>query len=998
MSIDRLLRAGLEASEEGIVAINAEWRVVLWNRGAERMFGWTAAEALGRPVYELHMRGVDPQELERCGTELRDGKGVRLSGLRVRKDGSTLHVESQITPMIDAAGSYVGALGTVRDITPLVESERALRLSEEKFAKAFHSSPYFTMISRLRDGRIVEANEGFEKLLGIPVAEAVGRMTVADLNMWADPKDRGRFVAQLSAQGGVRDFPSVFVSRDGEQRDVEITAQTIDLAGEPHIIGTARDVTDLKRSQETLRQSEEKFAKAFHASPDWMAISRQADGRFIDVNEGFERLTGYTRDEAVGHTSLELGVWTDAQSRAAFLSRLRERGMVTDFHYDLRRKDGGLRQCLLSSVAIEVGGEACMISIVRDVTEQRRAEAERAKSEEKFTKAFHANPDAIVIARRGDGVVLEANAGFEWLTGYSADEAAGRSTVEALGIWADPQRRREYVAILKAQGRVSGFAHDIRRKDGELRQCMASSVAIELGGEPCVITIVRDVTEQRRAEAERAKSEEKFSKAFHASPDWITIIRQDDGLIIDANEGFERVSGYRMEEAIGHTVGELDIWADQDRRGAFVAALIARGRLTDYAFEMRRKDGEIRQCFVSAVPIQIGGEACMISIVRDVTEQRRAEAERAKSEEKFATVFHASPDGIMILRAEDGLILDLNESFQRMFGYSREEAVGRTVLELGFWAFPERRARFVAEVRARGMVSGYEFVMRTKAGALRDMTTSTVLIDIGGVPCLISVSRDVTDRLRAEEEIRNLNVTLEQRVRDRTAELEEAVREMESFSYSISHDLRAPLRAIAGYAKIVEEDYAAAIDAEGKRLLDRIAGGAIRMGELIDDLLDFSRIGRADLKKSLVDMGGMVRDALGEISEVAAGRHRIDIGELPQAVADRGLLRQVWVNLLSNAVKYSRQRDLARIEVGGIEEGDALHYWVRDNGAGFDMAYVDKLFKVFQRLHRDPAFEGTGVGLAIVARIVHKHGGRVWAEGAPGAGATFHFTLPSRGD
>jgi PAS domain S-box-containing protein len=388
----------------------------------------------------------------------------------------------------------------------------------------------------------------------------------------------------------------------------------------------------------------------------------------------------------------------------------------------------------------------------------------------------------------------------------------------------------------------------------------------------------------------------------------------------------------------------------------------------------------------------------MISIVRDVTEQRRAEAERAKSEEKFATVFHASPDGIMILRAGDGLILDLNESFQRMFGYSREEAVGRTVLELGFWAFPERRARFVAEVRARGMVSGYEFVMRTKAGALRDMTTSTVLIDIGGVPCLISVSRDVTDRLRAEEEIRNLNVTLEQRVRDRTAELEEAVREMESFSYSISHDLRAPLRAIAGYAKIVEEDYAAAIDAEGKRLLDRIAGGAIRMGELIDDLLDFSRIGRADLKKSLVDMGGMVRDALGEISEVAAGRHRIDIGELPQAVADRGLLRQVWVNLLSNAVKYSRQRDLARIEVGGIEEGDALHYWVRDNGAGFDMAYADKLFKVFQRLHRDPAFEGTGVGLAIVARIVHKHGGRVWAEGAPGAGATFHFTLPSRGD
>jgi PAS domain S-box-containing protein len=384
----------------------------------------------------------------------------------------------------------------------------------------------------------------------------------------------------------------------------------------------------------------------------------------------------------------------------------------------------------------------------------------------------------------------------------------------------------------------------------------------------------------------------------------------------------------------------------------------------------------------------------MIAITRDVTEQRRAEAERAKSEEMFATVFHASPDGIMILRAEDGLILDLNESFQRMFGYSREEAAGRTVLDLGLWAFPERRVRFLAEVRAKGMVSGYEFVMRTRQGALRDLMTSSVLIDIDGVPCLISIARDITDRLRVEEEIRSLNVTLEQRVRERTAELEEAVREMESFSYSISHDLRAPLRAIAGYAKIIEEDYAAQIDAEGKRLLDRIAGGAIRMGDLIDDLLDFSRIGRAELKKTPVDMHSLAREVLGDIPETGSGRHQVSIGELPPAVADRGLLRQVWVNLLSNAIKYSRQRNPAVIEAGGAAEGDALHYWVRDNGAGFDMAYAGKLFKVFQRLHRDPAFEGTGVGLAIVARIVQRHGGRVWAEGEQDKGATFHFTLP----
>ena len=270
-----------------------------------------------------------------------------------------------------------------------------------------------------------------------------------------------------------------------------------------------------------------------------------------------------------------------------------------------------------------------------------------------------------------------------------------------------------------------------------------------------------------------------------------------------------------------------------------------------------------------------------------------------------------------------------------------------------------------------------------------------MLAEIGGEQQIIGVARDITEVARAEEEIRNLNVTLEQRVRSRTAELEEAVREMESFSYSISHDLRAPLRAIAGYARIVEEDYAAQIDAEGKRLLDRIAGGAIRMGELIDDLLDFSRIGRAELKKMPIEMTGLVREALGEMPEAGSG-HRLQmrIDELPAAVADRGLLRQVWTNLLSNAIKYSRQRDPATIEVGGAIEGNEAHYFVRDNGAGFDMQYAGKLFQVFQRLHRDPAFEGTGVGLAIVARVVQRHGGRVWAEAAPDKGATFHFTLP----
>ena len=797
----------------------------------------------------------------------------------------------------------------------------------------------------------------------------------------------GPLLALTRHIGGLRDRPET-VEHDLPLRNDEIGALAKAFNG---LLSTLRE------REASLRISEEKFVKAFQSNPDFILISRLSDGLIVEANSGFESMTGYAASEVIGRRTGDLGLWADAADREVMAGRLREEGSVRDLEARFVARDGRIHDVLNSATIIELNGEPHIIGTSRDITELKRAQDALRHSEERFAKAFNANPNYATVSRLDDGRFVAVNKGFERLTGWKAQEVLGRTAGE-IGLWADLAEREELVRHLKADGEWLGFKVHFRKKDGEVMVVEGSCVVAEIGGEPQIIGVARDITEVQRAEAERAKSEEKFSKAFHASPDWITILRQQDGLIIDANEGFERVSGFRPDEAIGHTVGELGLWADPGKREAFVGALNERGRLSDYAFELRRKDGGIRQCVVSAVPIEVGGEPCMISIVRDVTEQRRAEEDRTKSEEKFATVFHASPDGIMILRAEDGLILDLNESYQRMFGCSREEVVGRTVLELGLWAFPERRARFLAEVKAMGRVTGYEFVMRTRQGALRDVTTSSVLIDIGGVPCMISIVRDVTDRLRAEEEIRNLNVTLEQRVRDRTAELEEAVREMESFSYSISHDLRAPLRAIAGYAKIVEEDYAAGIDAEGKKLLARIAGGAIRMGELIDDLLDFSRIGRAELKMVPVDMQNLARDVLGEISEAVGGLHWIDIGALPPAVGDRGLLRQVWANLLSNAIKYSRQRDPARIEVGGAVEGHALHYWVRDNGAGFDMAYADKLFKVFQRLHRDPAFEGTGVGLAIVARIVQRHGGRVWAEGTPDQGATFHFTLPSRAD
>jgi len=392
------------------------------------------------------------------------------------------------------------------------------------------------------------------------------------------------------------------------------------------------------------------------------------------------------------------------------------------------------------------------------------------------------------------------------------------------------------------------------------------------------------------------------------------------------------------------------------------------------------------------------GQKSKEQLVNELAELRRRMARREKQDisdhklsddkiRRLATVVIDSNDAITIQDFE-GRITAWNHGAELMYGYSEEEALQKNIWLLTPPDKAEEQREFTRRLVAGEAITSFETQRVTKDGRILDvwLVITKLMDDAGKSIGIASTERDITARKR-KEEILKLN-----------AELEAANKELEAFAFSVSHDLRAPLRAIDGFAKILVEDFPSQLGDEGKRLCSILSDNARKMGKLIDDLLAFSRLGRTVIQFSRIDMGTLANSILHELT-TPESRARIDfqVESAPEAFGDPTLIRQVWMNLLSNAVKFTSKRERAVIKMRGELREDEIIYSVQDNGAGFDMKYIDKLFGVFQRLHSTREFEGTGVGLAIIQRIIHRHGGRVWAEGKVGEGAVFYFALRAKG-
>jgi len=567
---------------------------------------------------------------------------------------------------------------------------------------------------------------------------------------------------------------------------------------------------------------------------------------------------------------------------------------------------------------------------------------------------------------------------------------------------AELEKLRQRVAELETRAADLTRANEALLIDRRLADHHATRlVQVSTAQQAAASTLAQEAAQalQRAEQSEQAalRAHERFRLVIESAPYGILMIDRE-GRIVLVNAQTEKFFGYRRDELLGQSVELLVPERFRDSHPGYVAGYfadpVARALGKGRDLNGRRKDGREFPVEIGLTPVRTEEGLFVLSAVVDITERKRAE-------ERFRQAVESAPNGMVMIDRQGRIVL-VNAQTEKLFGYGRDELLGQPVEMLVPERFRDRhpgyRDGFFADPAVRAMGKGRDLYGRRKDG-------SEFPIEIGLNPVqtdegllVLSAIVDITERKRNESEIRRLNAELEDRVAERTAQLAASNKELEAFCYSVSHDLRAPLRAIDGFARILLEEFKDPLPDEGQEYLQLVRDNTRQMGRLVDDLLAFSRLSRQALRKQPVTPARLVRQCLDELEREREGRRvEITVGDLPPCEADPALLKQVWFNLLANAVKYTRKRDPALIEVSSRpgEGSDGPVYFVKDNGVGFDMRYGHKLFGVFQRLHRTEDYEGTGVGLAIVQRVVHRHGGRVWAEAEPDKGAAFYFTLES---
>ena len=986
--------------------------------------------------WRCHIGGRPPDEVCRTITEAHATRAAR------EVEASVGGIAYALTFVPIDGTSYVNTYGS--DVTARKKAADALRESEARNRATLYSIGD-AVITVGVSGCISQMNSVAEKLTGWTETEARDR-PLQEVFRIVNEETRAAVespVGRVLREGVVAGLANhtVLIAKDGKERPIADSGAPIRGKNDQTtgVVLVFRDQTEERRAEKEIRAAEERFRTFFDNAPIGKCMTAP-DGRLLRVNPAFGAMLGYSVEEM---QIISFGSITHPDDLAETQECVRAllAGERDIWAMDKRylAKDG---RHVWTHVTTrlqrdEQGRPLHLLTHIQDITERKAMEQDLLDARENLERRIAERTAELQWSRE----LLAESSRLAMVGGWELDLQTNELT------WTDLVRQiheveQDYRPTVDAAiefyapEAVPVISEAVRRAieegqpyDVELQLITAKKnrvwvrtigEALRKSGKIVKIRgVFQDINQRKLAEVELKKYHDHLEELVAART---AEVKETQRALVEA-QAVARVGSwewdavrdkilgsqefYRLFEVAPEEIGRYSQFAerlhpdDRERVRQDVDKALRLDRPYDTDYRVKLRDGSWRDINARGhVFTDVDGKAVrMAGTCLDITERRRAEAGLRESEQRLRRFYDSGLLGVFFWNMR-GEITDANDKFLEMVGYTRAELAAGQIDWLNMTP-PEYRHLdddSVVELRATGVNSKpFEKEYVRKDGTRLPITLAGAMLDeerVNGVAFVL----DITERKRWEDEVRRLNGELEQRVRDRTAQLEESNKELEAFSYSVSHDLRAPLRAIAGFTRILASEYAPHLNTEGRRICSVIDENTGKMSRLIDDLLAFSRLGRAEMSLSPIDMQTMANSVFHELTtpESLAGID-FQVGTLPPTLADPTLMRQVWMNLLSNAIKFSSKRDRAVIRVSAQQGVGENVYVVQDNGAGFDMQYVGKLFGVFQRLHNSKEFEGTGVGLALVQRVIRRHGGRVWAEGETDKGATFYFALQQRG-
>jgi PAS domain S-box-containing protein len=998
--------ATLRTARDSLIVLRADLRVDKANDAFYKTFKFSPGETEGRLIYELDGGQWNIPELRRLLEDILPRKsffndfevthefdhiGRRTMFLNARRQ----EAEQGAPPRI---------LLAIEDVTERLQAQAALRASEIRYRRLFEAAKDGVLIVDPGTCKITDVNPFMIEFLGYTREEFLGK-ELWEIGLLKDEQASRQMFEDLKENGFIRYEDLPLESKSGERREIEVVANLYQEDDQPVIQCNIRDITERRQATERLQKSEGNLAAAqrmVHLGSWEMDLVHLDDLNRNPLrwsDEAF-RIFGYEPGAIVPSSeSFRRNVHPEDRTRIrqTLLKSIQDRQP-----YDLIHRlslPGGTERIVHQHSDIicdaKSGQPLKIVGTVQDITERKVAEEKIRISERRYRRLFEAAQDGVLIVDPGTRKITDVNPFMIEFLGYTRDEFLGKELWE-IGLLKDETASQRMFEELKKNGFIRYEDLPLESKSGERREIEVVANLYQEDEQPVIQCNIRDISERKRAE----QAGRRLVSIVESSTDAI-ISRDLKGFITSWNQGAERLFGYTAQEIIGQPSLILIPSERLDRELEILARIYRSEHVEHYETRRRRKDGSLVEISVSMSPIKdaLGKIVGASKIARDITERKRAEKTLRAAEEKFRALFENAVEGICQTTPE-GRFLTANPAFVSILGYDSPDDLIQNCTDIAgqIYANPEDRQKFLRLLQTLGVVVGLEVEARRKDGRRIWVSMCARLVrDANGGAVLYDGSiQDVTARKHAENEILKLNADLDQRVTARTAELEAVNRELEAFCYSVSHDLRAPLRHVIGFVELLRANIAPSLTEINLCHLTNISQAARRMGDLVDDLLAFSRVGRSEMQKTAVSLDELVRETLHHLQEESSQREIVwEIHPLPTVLADRSMLGLVLINLLSNAVKFTSTRVQAKIQIGCVPDrkGETVVF-IRDNGVGFDPKYIDKLFGVFQRLHSSEEFEGTGIGLANVQRIIQRHGGRTWAEGIVDGGATFYFSVP----